>query len=242
MLIDLHAHTYPISLCCRAFAQEVINTAIANGYDGMVLTNHYDRVHMQNQPYELWIENYINEYYNAKEIGEKVNFKVFLGAEITMHENKNIHNLIYGIDDDNFLRNENLFYYSQQQLYNLCKERGYALIQAHPFRNGVTPVDPKFTDGYEINCHPHKNYCGTHSAEIPIIANKYGLTLTCGSDYHADTYRVKGGTFFPDSVKTITDIKNYLLTTDKITLRVEEKDSFTYTDITYNLHRENAIK
>ena len=35
-----------------------------------------------------------------------------------------------------------------------CKNNGFLLYQAHPYRNGATPQNPEYLYGVEINCHP----------------------------------------------------------------------------------------
>ena len=47
--------------------------------------------------------------------------------------------------------------------------------------------------------------------------------LTCGSDYHGDTeYRPLCGVYFPEDVKTIDHITQYIKNTSQIKLRVHE--------------------
>lgn len=46
--------------------------------------------------------------------------------------------------------------------------------------------------------------------------------LTCGSDYHGDTYRAECGVYIPDTAETIKDIADYIKNTRVVKLRVQE--------------------
>ena len=56
------------------------------------------------------------------------------------------------------------------------------LIQAHPFRNGMTEVPPEYLDGIEtFNMHPNHN---SRVAVAAKYAKKHHLIQTVGTDYH----------------------------------------------------------
>ena len=230
MLFDLHTHTSGISWCCRVPAEQVVKIAKESGYDGIVLTNHYTPEYTELVSFDTFIERYIREYYYTKECGDKIGLTVFLGAEISIDREQKNHMLLYGIDE-NFLRKfKELYYYSAEKLHDVCKDYGVAVIQGHPYRNGATPLSKDVVDGYEINCHPHPAYDGTHSWELPAVTKKAGKILTAGTDFHGGTYRAHGGTYLPDDVKSVKDIAKYLLTTNTIKLRIEEKDAHEFYD------------
>ena len=100
------------------------------------------------------------------------------------------------------------------------KAHGGVLVQAHPFRNGATVLDTNFLDGVEINCHPL--YGNSYSKELLEIAEKHHLLVTCGGDFHADTYHPKCGMFLPDTVKDHFDLGAYLLSSEKKKLCIQE--------------------
>ena len=62
----------------------------------------------------------------------------------------------------------------------------------------------------------------TYKEELIECANKTGLTLTCGGDYHGDTYRASCGTYLPDSIKDSLDIAKFILNTNSVKLRIQE--------------------
>ena len=242
MLVDLHAHTNGISSCCAENYKAIIDVAKSVGIDGIVLTNHYTRWYIENPSYNHgfltpleFAKLYIKEYEDAKLYGEKVGLKVFFGVELTPDYDTRVHLLIYGITPNFLLNNPELYKLSLKELYSLVKENGFALVQAHPFRNGTTVQDTQHLDGLEINCHP--KYQTSCADILPKIAQDNKLALICGADFHHDTYRPICGTFLPDSVIGDKDLKNFILTTDTVTLRIHEVNSPTFYDKTYQLNR-----
>lgn len=228
MLIDLHAHSSAISPCCRIDAPEVLRRAQAAGLDGIVLTNHYQKSYIQNGDVQGFVQRYLDEYACAEQSGRALGCKVFFGIEVTMELYPAVHMLIYGVDGAFLRAHPLLFDHTQEELYRLVHEYGGTLIQAHPFRNGAHVLDPAFLDGVEINCHPL--YKLSYSAELTDIARQNGLALTCGGDYHADTYRPLCGTRLPDDIDSDAALAHYLRTADTFRLRIHEPNAEGYTE------------
>ncbi len=233
MLIDMHAHTSGISKCCRYLASEVLKSAHEVGIDGIVLTNHYQKNYIVENNVTDFVDKYIDEFYNTKKLGEELGIKVFFGIEVAMELHPNVHMLIYGADM-NFLKKHPLvFDYTQEELYAAVKESNGALIQAHPFRNGTTVLNTDFLDGIEINCHPL--YKNSYSCEIIKIATDNSLVVTCGGDFHADTYRPTCGMYLPEDISNSEEVGGYLINSKKFKLCIHEPDMNTCKKITYNL-------
>lgn len=220
MLIDMHAHSSAISRCCRATVEQVLETDKSVGIDGIVLTNHYQIEYTVNGDSHELARRYTDEYYHAKEAGEKLGMRVFYGMEVTARQFGCAHMLIYGIDPSFTLEHSDIYDYTLEEMYRAAHEAGAALIQGHPFRRGGTLVDLNFVDGVEANCHPI--YEGPYYDRLATVAREAGLIMTCGGDYHADTHRVRCGTRLPDILTGGRDLANYLLTTDAIGLVLEE--------------------
>ncbi len=230
MFIDMHAHTGAISHCCRADAAAIIRTAKEKGYDALVITNHYVNNYFTEENHKEWVEKYIDEWQNCKALGRELGVKIFSGVEVTYSRDPRIHLLVYGADED-FLR-KNLFLSDMElgELYELCKSSGCVLVQAHPFRNGSTPVDPKFIDGVEINCHPRGH--DSFAEDIMKIAEENDLIVTVGCDYHNDTPRVAGGMFLPDSINTEAELADYLKKKSPTKIQIEEPKDGKITVVT----------
>lgn len=230
MLIDLHAHSSGISRCCRIPAPEVLKHAMDRGIDGVVLCNHYARDYVKDGDVLGFVKRYVDEYEYMKQCGDEMGCKVFFGVEVTMDFDTRVHLLIYGVDRA-FLEQYPLLYgYSQQELYQLVQKHGGTLVQAHPFRGGTTVLDVHYLDGVEVNCHP--KYGRSYYEELPVIARENGLVLTCGGDYHADTYRAHCGMYLPDSLTDTKELAAYLRETDHTELIVQEPN----TDASFQLH------
>ena len=222
MLIDLHAHSSGISRCCQIPAPEVLKVAKEIGLDGIVLTNHYQKVYIPDGDCAAFAERYLEEYKMAARAGEELGCKVFFGIEVTMEKHDLAHLLVYGVDEVFLRKHPDLYEYTQEDLYNLVKEAGGALVQAHPYRGKDSLLDVRYLDGVEVSCHPL--YKSTHIAKVTEVAEKAGIILTCGGDYHADSYRAYCGVYLPDSIQTDQDLAKYLCTTDSVQLRVHEVD------------------
>lgn len=220
MLIDLHAHSSGISSCCRIPFNEVINQAKDIGIDGIILTNHYQKSYVKNGSLNEFVDKYIAEFSATKKYADKIGYKAFFGIELTMELYPNVHMLIYGVEPSFLKENPEIFDKTQKELYSLVKSYGGILIQAHPFRNGTTVLDTDYLDGVEINCHPL--YGNSYSKELQEIAKKDNLIITCGGDYHADAYHPRCGMIFPDSIKSNSDILEYLLSSEKKKLYIQE--------------------
>lgn len=228
MLVDMHSHSSGISRCCRITAAEAIKTAKEYGIDALVLTNHYQKCYLEDGDALAFANKYADEFKNARVYAETSDFKLFFGIEVTMELYGGTHILIYGTKEDFVVKYPMIYNMSLEELYNLVKAEGGTLVQAHPFRNGGKLLDTRYLDGVEINCHPI--YGNSYSKEMINIAKKKGLYITCGGDYHADTYRPVCGTYLPDGIETEKDIADYLLDNCFTNIRVHEPNDKHYYD------------
>ena len=222
MLIDLHAHSSGISRCCRIPYEEVLRRAQDHGMDGIVLTNHYQKGYVQGD-LDALVEKYIGEFHKTEAYGKQIGRRVFFGIEVTMELDPRVHMLVYGVEPDFLREHPTVFDYTHEQLHAAVKSWGGVLVQAHPFRNGATVWDTAFLDGIEINCHPL--YGNSYSKEMIEIARDRGLTVTCGGDYHADTYRPRCGMFLPEGIRDHHDLGAYLLSGTEKELCVQEPNT-----------------
>ncbi|MBE6611284.1 MAG: PHP domain-containing protein [Ruminococcaceae bacterium] len=179
--IELHAHTSPVSGCSHIPPAEIIRRLADKGYHAVAITNHfsYDNQFMKA---EDPVAVYLADYYAAKEAGEAIGMKVYLGAEYRFTENSNDY-LVYGVDET-FLR---------ETLH--CHDMGFAafyeryhgddrlILQAHPFRPGLVRAPSDHMDGIEaFNMHPNHN---SHVAEAARWAKEQAIPiLTIGTDLH----------------------------------------------------------
>lgn len=239
MLIDLHAHSSGISRCCRIDAEEVIRTAKGIGLDGIVLTNHYQKNYVTDGDYDAFAARYMREFEHARDFGAQLDFHVLFGIEVTAERYSGVHLLIYGAHESFLTKHPKIFDASQEEMYEIAHENGAVLIQAHPYRRQDRLLCPAYLDGVEISCHPL--YEGTHLDALTRVAEENGLILTCGGDYHADTYRPYCGMYLPDSITEGRALGSYLASAEKVCLAVQEVDGSNPFDVLYRrTARENG--
>lgn len=177
---ELHTHTNPVSGCSEIEAKQLANIYKENGYDSIVLTNHF-AIDTQGETIEEKIKWYLDDYYKCSEQGALIGLNVILGAEIRFTENYNDY-LVFGICPDDLFKAYKLLPYGIDNFYREFKTQKNIIIQAHPFRGGMQTVKTESLDGIEVfNMHPN------HNSRIGLAA-KYacenGMIATCGSDFH----------------------------------------------------------
>lgn len=244
MFIDPHAHTSGISPCCQMNYREILDVNKSIGLEGVVLTNHYHKPYIGDRDLGEFGREFYEEYLAAKQYGDEIGMKAFFGVEVSTRLYDNVHILVYGVGPEFVYENPEMYDYTQEQLYLAAKKHGGTVVQAHPFRNGAKMFDPQWLDGIEINCHP--NYRSSYGALLVHLAEKHGLALICGGDYHADTYRPVCGTHFPDDITDSRGIGDYILNSSRFKMTVHEPnvDSLDRAreDMIYELEFERSFK
>ena len=195
-LYDLHIHTSESSACGETCAADIVARYKGLGYDGIVITDHVGESALRNrgETYDEKITDVLKGYRAAKAL-EDENFTVILGMELRFRENDNDY-LVYGIDED-FLRRVNLTEYEKPaDFVAVAKENNLAFFQAHPFRDGMTVLNPTILDGVEVyNGH------GGHDSRNDIAlawAKKFGVRMISGSDFHYVSKAEPGGVYFEE--------------------------------------------
>ena len=188
---ELHAHTSEVSPCGHVTAPEVADRFIAEGYSSLVITNHYCDYVIDNLKgsWQEKMDYYLAPYYLMKEhVADRLN--VILGCELRFEGSYNDY-LIYGITEEFLRSNPDLHKMSLRTFSPLARENGFLVVQAHPFRNGMTVVPPSHLDGMEtFNGTP--SYDGRNSV-ADAWAKQYGLIRTSGSDFHNPDQYGTGG-------------------------------------------------
>ena len=86
MRLEMHAHDCEVSPCAVIKAKELVDGYKEAGYDGIVITNHFDKgiMHLWGETTEEHYQTYLRGYELAKEEGERVGLRVILGMEIRL--------------------------------------------------------------------------------------------------------------------------------------------------------------
>ena len=204
---ELHLHTSPASRCSEVSPETAIKLYADLGYDSIVICNHFHTGMRFYGHRQKCIDEYLADYERAVEAGEKYGVNVILGCEIRFTENLNDY-LLFGIDRD-FI-NEAYDYLDMgiEAFSKYFRMKNHLLIQAHPFRDGMTSTSPEYLDGIEtFNMHPN------HNSRIAIAekyAKQHGLIPTVGSDFHHIGHEGLAALLTKEEVKTSKDIVDIL--------------------------------
>lgn len=205
MKIEMHAHTSETSPCGSVPADTAVREYARAGYGGMVITDHFNSYVLESFPGSARekVDRYLAGYDRAAETGAEVGVTVLLGAESCIVGGPEDF-LIYGIGRDFLYEYPRLYAMTQQEVYKACQDYGAVLYQAHPCRSYCQPRDPAFLDGAEVfNGNPrHAN----NNPQALAFAEKHGLRVSSGSDYHEYEDLARGGLILPSPVTGNADL------------------------------------
>ncbi|MBQ8725505.1 MAG: hypothetical protein IJY84_00180 [Clostridia bacterium] len=206
---ELHCHSNDASPCSTESVESLTKIYSQAGYDTMILTNHFSKP--------------VYDHYGMKSIGEYVDFfmsavkkmqdaaqgkfTVLVGAEIRFNDSCNDY-LCFGMTEEFMRLNEGIFDLSPFEFHEICKQNGWLFIQAHPFRNGMTVVNPAYLDGVEV----YNGHIG-HASRNFIAeswANEYGLIKTSGTDLHYEYVPATGGILTEEKITSISQLISVL--------------------------------
>ena len=206
---EIHLHTKGCSACGVSTAEEMVDTAIENGYSGVVFTNHFYHGNTcidRNLPWKDFVGAYEEDYLRAKKHGEEKGIKVFFGIEEGYDAGKEM--LIYGISPDALKNCPEFIMMNAQEKSDFIHKNGGITVCAHPFRNRSYIPDPnkeppvEIFDGIEcFNLHnlPEEN------EKAFLFAEKAGLLKTSGGDKHSSNDSGKSGIDFNVPINTYED-------------------------------------
>lgn len=210
---ELHLHTSPASRCSEIPPEMAVKLYADLGYHSIVICNHfYDGMRFTENKRQC-IDAYLEDYDLAVKAGEKYGINVILGCEIRFPENANDY-LLFGIDRDFFDFAYECLDMSIEEFSKQFRSDTRLLIQAHPFRNGMTEVAPEYLDGIEtFNMHPNHN---SRVSMASIYAKKYNLIPTTGTDFHHLGHEGMSALLTQTEIKTSKDIVDVLKGRDYI--------------------------
>ena len=133
----------------------------------------------------LTAEYYLEDFYKAREAaGDALN--VILGVEMRFEGSSNDY-LVYGVSEEDIPRFIELVPHGIENFYKEVKSERNVIIQAHPFRKGVTLAPLDSIDGIEsFNIHPG------HNSRVGIgarYAKLKDLLVTGGTDFHHEGHQ-----------------------------------------------------
>lgn len=204
---DPHVHTSEVSPCGRLSGRRLVDLYQAAGYAGLVVTDHYTPDNPALTGRENRVARFLAGYRQAKERGRAIGLTVLLGMELRFAGEGNDY-LVYGVDEDFLLAYPDLCQLGLPRFHALAAARGLLVYQAHPFRTGCTPGDPRYLDGVEImNGNPRHESRNELAAEF---ADAHGLRMLSGSDCHQEEDIGRGGFTVREKIVDMADLVRVL--------------------------------
>lgn len=210
MKIDLHVHTSEVSMCGQIKAADIVSSYKAAGYDAVVITNHFNldtASHFERHGQNDFIKVYREGLELARKAGKEQGLLVLGGYELRFNENFNDY-LVFGAPDEIMNDYKNVFAMRPRDFSKIARENDFLFYQAHPFRNGMTIVNPDILFGIEVhNGHPD------HDSRNDIArawAEKYDLRMISGSDCHQPHGIGTAGILTDEKVENEADLTGVL--------------------------------
>lgn len=191
--IEMHLHTAGNSVCAKTEPKEIAKIYRNAGYDGVVVTNHFNR-HIYNKYFEGGdksdkLARFFKSYRDMQNNAEGLD--VYFGVELALkddhyHYASNRHCaelLIYGITEDEFTEcADRIIDMDYPEFKAFASNKGWLVIQAHPHRQRTKLIPAEYVDGIEVyNANPRQfNY----NILARRTLKKRRSLFTAGSDFH----------------------------------------------------------
>lgn len=208
---ELHAHTNPASPCSNFTPEEVISRYAEIGFNSIVISNHfYPEIRFPDDK-EKCVTEYLRDFNDALEAGKKHRINVIFGCELRFTENSNDY-LLFGIDPDFAYTAFDSMPEGLEEFSKKFRGTDTLIIQAHPYRNGMTEMPAEYLDGVEVfNLHPGHN---SRIAVAAKYAQKHNLIVTCGTDFHHEGHQGMTALLTKTEMKSSHDIAKVLKSRD----------------------------
>lgn len=205
---ELHCHTARTSACSSLRAEEIVDMYVANGYDGVVITDHFlngNTTVNRELPfgtYEQKIDLFCRGYEEVK-AAAKGRLKIFFGFEVS-YRGSDI--LVYGIDKERLKNMPEIVDMDLRSFADFCRERGALAVQAHPFSEmGCIDHIRLYTtcEGVEIRNAVRSDLCNDLAA---CYAGAYKKVVTGGSDIHCTEQKMLSGMAFDEEIGSAEEL------------------------------------
>ena len=148
--LETHCHTSEVSGCSRLSAVQLVTQLKRSGYGGAVITDHFHHGYFDSLTgsWTQKIDCFLSGYRAACEAGAQAGLHIYCGLEFRTTTSDNDY-LLFGATPELLYSTPELHRYTIPQLRALADREGLLLVQAHPFRTGLTREDPALLDGVE---------------------------------------------------------------------------------------------
>lgn len=191
---EMHCHTLYSSLCSRLDAQTMIRLYLENGYDGIVVTDHFLNGNTTVSSGLSWqdrIDGFYKGFELVKEEATKQGLKVFCGLEYSY---LGTDFLSYGQDKAFLKAHPEMMAYDVRSWLAFMRSKGFLCVQAHPFREAGyidhIRLYPSDCEGIETPNSARDDRCNRLGE---VLADEYGLLKIGGSDIHRADQKILSG-------------------------------------------------
>lgn len=212
---EAHLHTVEGSACGRSLAEEYARIYKEEGYDGIIVTDHFlngNTTASRSASWEEKVNILCSGYEKAKRVGDQIGLKVFFGWEASY---SGTDFLVYGMTKEWLLKHPEMVQCSIQEQYEIIHQAGGMVIQAHPFLEAPYILrvrqEPTFVDGVEVYNRSCDDRDRSYNDKAYEYAKEYKLPMTCGSDIHHIT-APKVAMQFEEPLNSINDFIKVVLT------------------------------
>ena len=220
---ELHCHTGHVSNCGEETAEYIVERYLEAGYTSLMVADHmspytFNGKHGKYCEYlkstgkeDIWqtkIDFFLTGYENlVKAAAGRLN--IILGMEWREFDPKIANDyLVFGVTEEWLRASEIISSLNTREMSDYLHESGMLLFQAHPFRNGMTIIKPKYLDGIEVfnghNVHQSRNKIAAMWADM------YGLKRSSGSDFHEAAHVCCGGILTDSPIKNAAELLEVL--------------------------------
>lgn len=205
---ETHCHTEYASACSQLDARTLVRLYKENGYDGIVVTDHFLNGNTAvdlTAPWSSQIGGFCAGFEKAAAEGERQGLKVFFGFEYSY---LGTDFLIYGMGKEFLEGHPGLLDLGVRAFLALAREKGALCIQAHPYRE-ADYIDhirlfPSDVDGLETVNAGRSSRCNRLA---DVLADEYALLKTGGSDLHTAGQPVLSGI---ETAEPLADIADFI--------------------------------
>ncbi len=177
---ELHAHTSPASGCSEITPRQMIEVYSKLNYDSIVISNHFYPGMRFEETKEACIAAYLKDYEDSVTVAKDYGIQVIFGCELRTKPDSD--HLLFGIAPSILELCYDYLYKPMEEFSEAFRNDTALLIQAHPFRDNMKLMEPKYLDGVEaFNMHLGHN---SRNGKAATYAKKHHLIMTAGTDYH----------------------------------------------------------
>jgi hypothetical protein len=179
------------SFCGRMYAEDIVEYYHREGYQGLVITDHFCKEFFKEQPeykkdWAALADRFLKGYRAASRRGSALGMDVILGLEFRSPDSER-DTLVFGVDEDVVYRNAYGYEMGLEQFYNRFGAE-LLLIAAHPFRldrrtGKQCGVLPQFIHGMEV-INGNSRHDNRDEQALEYCNARPGFVRVSGSDAH----------------------------------------------------------